>query len=54
MKGAMAAQALQRAQPQERSNTTLLQELYDLPGCADSKVAFHFLIGAAAPPRRRG
>ena len=26
----------------------------DLPGRADSKVAKHLLIGAAAPPRRRG
>jgi len=33
---------------------TWLQEWFDLPGRAESTVAYICLIGAATPPRRRG
>ena len=32
----------------------LFRQWFDLPGSAECKVTRHYLIGAAAPPRRRG
>src|SRR5262245_28642600 len=43
---------LNRAQRGRSGN--LSQQWFDLPGRAEFKVAIHYLIGAAAPPRRRG